>query len=474
MSTAISPLIPKFIPVEENQISSRKKDIEWMNEVHYGVGPVHSRDPQENLWKTRSQAILTVLKGLGADFLCLQKLHRSSSSHAINLSNERDNNESEAVSCVFFKVTSVVTVIGVKMEQQLLRVKHNSGGVNDALFNFFSSDKCDLSNFLKSIFFHGIDLSSNYNQELDEYDAFYKRNIECHGYSSIYIQRSGQKRDGCGIFFKQDMSGSCAPNSSMNSLHVLSFSAELVLEEKIEYNDLVRFVQDGNISDPDNYPVVTEDQASEIEEAYFYQPFSGSVPRTSEDGGDPNDPRVRLKRDCVGIMGAFRLKASFDHFIIVANTHLDPEWADVKLAQAKYLLSRLAQFRTLVAERFECSPSVLLAGDFNSTPGDKVYQYLFSGHSSFKEQLECSEELPISLSSVYAFTKGEPAFTNCTPDFTGTLDYIFFCPSEKIKPISFLEVPLSDSADVEGGLPNYFHPSDHLPIGAEFEVTKGI
>lgn len=41
-------------------------------------------------------------------------------------------------------------------------------------------------------------------QELDEYDSFYKRNIESVGYSSIYVQRSGKKRDGCGIFYKQD------------------------------------------------------------------------------------------------------------------------------------------------------------------------------------------------------------------------------------------------------------------------------
>lgn len=50
----------------------------------------------------------------------------------------------------------------------------------------------------------------------------------------------------------------------------------------------------------------------------------------------------------------------------------DPEWADVKLAQAKYLLSRVAQFKELVSEKYECMPSVILAGDFNSIPGDKV------------------------------------------------------------------------------------------------------
>lgn len=40
------------------------------------------------------------------------------------------------------------------------------------------------------------------------------------------------------------------------------------------------------------------------------------------DRGDTNDPRVRLKRDCVGIMAAFRLENPSYHHIIIANTHL--------------------------------------------------------------------------------------------------------------------------------------------------------
>ncbi|XP_037495533.1 carbon catabolite repressor protein 4 homolog 4 [Jatropha curcas] len=173
-------------------------------------------------------------------------------------------------------------------------------------------------------------------------------------------------------------------------------------------------------------------------------------------------------------MAAFKLKDAFNHTIIVANTHLywDPEWTDVKLAQAKYLLSRISQFKALVSDKFDCTPSIVLAGDFNSTPGDKVYQYLVSGNSSITPLAECLDELPIPLSSVYGHLRGEPPFTNCTPDFTNTLDYIFFSPDEKIKPVSFLELPEPNSPDVLGGLPNYSHPSDHLPIGAEFEISR--
>ncbi|KAI3924531.1 hypothetical protein MKX01_037971 [Papaver californicum] len=66
-------------------------------------------------------------------------------------------------------------------------------------------------------------------QELDEYDSFYKENVESLGYSSIYIQRSGKKHDGCGIFYKCN-------------------SAELVLEDTVDYNDLVESVQNKAVS----------------------------------------------------------------------------------------------------------------------------------------------------------------------------------------------------------------------------------
>ncbi|KAH1074824.1 hypothetical protein J1N35_027152 [Gossypium stocksii] len=41
-------------------------------------------------------------------------------------------------------------------------------------------------------------------------------------------------------------------------------------------------------------------------------------------------------------------------------------------------------------------------------------------------------------------------------------------PSYSLMPVSILQLPELDS----GALSNYGHPSDHLPIGAEFEITK--
>ncbi|XP_021903085.1 carbon catabolite repressor protein 4 homolog 4 isoform X1 [Carica papaya] len=272
MSTNPDPICLKFISVEGADICSRSKsDGIRFRLVSYNIlaqvyvkSSLFPHSPPGCLrWKARSQAILTVLDSLDAEFLCLQ--------------------------------------------------------------------------------------------EVDEYDTFYKVNMESLGYSSIYIQRSGQKRDGCGIFFKADC-------------------AELLIEERIEYNDLVDLIQDISISSGDKQNTVV---VSEIKDDPKNVVTGSSLKGTRENHGDPNDPRVRLKRDCVGIMAAFKIKGPFHCIFIVANTHLywDPEWADVKLAQAKYLLSRLAQFKVLVSERYESAPSVILAGDFNSIPGDKVLQY---------------------------------------------------------------------------------------------------
>uniref|UniRef100_I1L599 Endonuclease/exonuclease/phosphatase domain-containing protein n=1 Tax=Glycine max TaxID=3847 RepID=I1L599_SOYBN len=136
-------------------------------------------------------------------------------------------------------------------------------------------------------------------QEVDEFDSFYKGNMQDLGYSSIYMKRSGQKRDGCGLFYKHNR-------------------AELVLEEKIEYNDLVKSVPDGNSSNNDEH---TNIQTVQPDKQKDVPPKNGSK-SNSKDRGDPNDPCVRLKRDCVGIMAAFKLKDRSHHIVIVANTHL--------------------------------------------------------------------------------------------------------------------------------------------------------
>lgn len=282
-------------------------------------------------------------------------------------------------------------------------------------------------------------------QELDEYDSFYKGNVEEHGYSSIYLQRTGQKRDGCGIFYRHKC-------------------AELILCEEIHYNDLVDTIVCKNGSTD----IGIERTLNEMAKNGMAAEDLSNI-NDHDDCGNRDDPCVRLKRDCVGLLAAFKLKDPSEHVLVVANTHIywDPAWIDVKLAQVKYLLSRLTRFKEVISNKFSCTPSVIVAGDFNSTPGDEVYEYITSAAAAPNVKDSADH---LRLCSLYRTNGGEPLFTNCTPDFTGTLDYIFLSDNRHLKAVSLLELPGPDSSDVVGGLPNHYHPSDHLPIGGEFEL----
>ncbi|XP_011624111.1 carbon catabolite repressor protein 4 homolog 4 isoform X2 [Amborella trichopoda] len=284
-------------------------------------------------------------------------------------------------------------------------------------------------------------------QELDEYDTFYKGNMEALGYSSIYVKRSEKKKDGCGIFYMNER-------------------VQFLLKEEIHYNDLVPSIDDKVtlFEEKSNLSSFTKEKA--------ILPNAGSGGFAIKcyahvDRGDTNDPRVRLKRDCVGIMAAFKLADPPHQLFIITTTHLywDPEWPEVKIAQAKYLLSRVKKFRDDVSKKYDCAPPVIISGDFNSLPGSEVYTCMLSGMTSTSEG-----ESQLPLNSLHAFLGGEPALTTCSPDFTGTLDYIFFSDSDSLKPISYIELSGPASSAMSGGFPNYHHPSDHLPIGADFKL----
>ncbi|KAK0604047.1 hypothetical protein LWI29_011520 [Acer saccharum] len=321
-------------------------------------------------------------------------------------------------------------------------------------------------------------------QELDEY-AFYKTRLETYGYYSVYIQRDGWGPDGCGIFYKHNV-------------------AELLIKDTIEYNDLAESCYDDDLGHNDD--------------GYYDDHL----------GRNCVGIMAAFRLRC-GPSNHIVIVANTHIF-------WDPWLSHVKFAQAKYLTQRLVEFKTLVSTKFECAePSIIVAGDFNSIPNSMVYKYLISSHpdsklwienneavtevesfeeetevESFEEETEVEsdsklwienneavtevesfeepevesfeepevesfeEPAPIPLCSVYALVKGrEPKFTNCQPEFKDTLDYIFFSPSGLITPVSVLELPDSTtSADVIGGLPNFYHPSDHLPLAAEFEIRK--
>lgn len=118
----------------------------------------------------------------------------------------------------------------------------------------------------------------------------------------------------------------------------------------------------------------------------------------------------------------------------------------------------------------------ILAGDFNFQPHDSAYALMTNGwycwhhHSDssvkFLRNLECAGE----LKSAYAEVEGkEPDYTNrvLTKNnrcFEGTLDYIFYHGNLKPVAVRPLYCPKNEY------FPNLKEPSDHLMIGATFNL----
>lgn len=158
--------------------------------------------------------------------------------------------------------------------------------------------------------------------------------------------------------------------------------------------------------------------------------------------------------------------------IIVVNTHLywNPDFADIKLLQAILMIEEVIEFKSKYPE----SPVIIL-GDFNSLRNSHVYS-LLANSSTGPNCFDLFDYSPFNkgfkhgLSLQDAYGTQDLTFTNFTPTFRETIDYIFFTNNFTLKSVLS---PLEDEyAETCVGLPNIHFPSDHLFIGAKIELEN--
>eukprot|EP00798_Chlamydomonas_sp_ICE-L_P008980 gene8980-16116_t len=185
--------------------------------------------------------------------------------------------------------------------------------------------------------------------------------------------------------------------------------------------------------------------------------------------------------------------------ICVANTHIhaNPELNDVKLWQVHTLLKGL--------EKIAASADIpmLVAGDFNSTPGSPAHTLLVKGKVDaaavasidplgFLKEQKLSHSLPLmsSYASMHSANNStdhrlpkqkqrldpkthEPIFTIVSKDFKGTLDYILYTKNSLL-PTAVLELPLESVvlSRPDETMPNAQFSSDHLALMTEFTYVR--
>ncbi|SCM23285.1 carbon catabolite repressor protein 4, putative [Plasmodium chabaudi adami] len=199
--------------------------------------------------------------------------------------------------------------------------------------------------------------------------------------------------------------------------------------------------------------------------------------------------------------------------VIVANTHIiaNPEATYVKIWQTQILVKVIEYLKINFIQKYEIIPSMIICGDFNSTPNSAVYQLLYKKkccrtHNDLNsDEHGLLEYLPMShnlnLKSAYAISnflsqtisseesinniiinntidldRFEPAFTNYTSNFIGCLDYIFY-NDEDLNIISTVNIPDENQLIQESqvyhlptsALPSPIRSSDHFPLVAKFE-----
>ena len=166
--------------------------------------------------------------------------------------------------------------------------------------------------------------------------------------------------------------------------------------------------------------------------------------------GFEEEKKREYERDCVAACVMLLHKAS-NVPITCVSTHLywDPAKALVKLKQAEYLREEIERWS-------QTKGNILIGGDFNSLATSDVYKSMIeNGYVSLMRDDE---------------TGREPEYTNVTPSFTETIDYIFSSKNWIEKVTHRGKVKNRDL--LFDGCPCEGEPSDHLPIYCDIELKK--
>ncbi|KAJ7570133.1 hypothetical protein O6H91_01G107700 [Diphasiastrum complanatum] len=313
-------------------------------------------------------------------------------------------------------------------------------------------------NLLREILAYKADILCLQEVQSDHFEEFFAPELDKHGYAAVYKKKTVElftgtayAIDGCATFFRRDR-----------------FS--LVKKYEVEFNKAAQSLSEALVPSSQRKAALSRLLKDNVALIVVLEALD------SIHGPDASISPGKCQLLCV------------------ANTHIhaNPELKDVKLWQVHTLLKGL--------EKIAASADIpmLVAGDFNSVPGSAPHNLIATGrvdpaHPDLAADVLgilrpasklCHQLRLVSAYSAFSRLPGvgpafeqqrqrtdsgskEPLFTNCTRDFLGTLDYIFYT-ADSLAMESLLELLDEESLHKDTALPSPEWSSDHIALLAEF------
>ncbi|XP_034824735.1 2',5'-phosphodiesterase 12 [Maniola hyperantus] len=192
-----------------------------------------------------------------------------------------------------------------------------------------------------------------------------------------------------------------------------------------------------------------------------------------------NEPLVARVLDRSSVASATFLQSieNPNEILLVGNTHLYfyPDADHIRLIQGGIVIYWLSDLQKKLTQKYPGKRiSMILCGDFNSTPSCGIYQLFTTGSAPDKlpdwssNANEAVKGLSLAQNVPLDSACGTPQYTNFTEGFADCLDYIFY---EKSKLVVKQVIPFPSNEELKAhtALPSIVFPSDHIAVISDLE-----